>query len=162
MIEKIEALRKVVGDPVLYEVVCALRGPDLKRSWHLKTIFTWPIRWIAARLEFEFSLKVIFEYITPLNLSTVLNTLSDVEGDMEHYISHIKKAYRALSNIGILPKDICKYVIECIKVVEKVYELLRSGLKIDDIDIDRFFEPIAKQYEELYEKYMEKEEGDTL
>ena len=152
-----EILRVVCNDGILYSIVCALRGPDLTNSEPLKNTFTWPIRWIASGDEDP--VGVILGYVTAGNVIMAIYTLPFIEGEVEHYLSHVYSAYRSLYEIEVIPKDIFEYVRECIEVVKKISEMLRSGVSFEDIDVDSYTEPIVRLYKDLCEKYKVNERG---
>jgi len=150
VLERTEVLKMVCNDGILYSIVCALRGPDLTNSQPLKNVFTWSIRWICS--DFKNPSKTILDLIRPGNLIMVIYDLPLIEGDIEHYLSHVRSAYRSLYEIKAIPKDIYEYVRECIKVVEKISEILESK-PFKDIDVDSYTEPIVRLYKDLCEKY---------
>ena len=76
MKEKVELLRKVLSDELLYFVVTAMRGPDLINGEYLKTIFTMPLRCIADHQ--HDAIEAIKSYMNPTYVKCALKYLHRV------------------------------------------------------------------------------------
>jgi hypothetical protein len=95
-------LTALVNRPVIYDIMSALRGPDID----LKIMSDWNLKWIfTARIRSLIGMKVPIVAAVRMNnhfeLKELVLAIREVraQSGMSHYLYHIREALRALSQI---------------------------------------------------------------
>ena len=138
---RVRLLKKVVNDPVLYDVITAIRGCDSTNS-ALKYLFTSRIRYLAGldpsnvnvdvRVNEEIKLRMIYKAV---------DTVSEVDA---HCLSHIECAINALRKLKLMDEK------EAYMLTAIARTLILIAIGEEDRDtVRKMIDKLAKEYEEL-------------
>ena len=146
---RIAVLRRVMSEKLLWDVVCAFRGPDLKYGGMLKQVLTNTIREIVMggdRIE-----DIIKSRMSPGYIETMLEDMQIVEGDLGHYFVHINDAFRALYRLGLIDKDTYKYIDRLLNAIDLVLFRIEDTGKLTDDDIEECMDIVRSAFKEWKE-----------
>jgi len=147
--ERVKVLMSIMGDRYLYDIVCALRGPDIKNAVFAKEVLTKTIRGIAMYPdEVEDVVKV---HMDPGDVELLLMELGELKGDFAHYFTHINDAFHALHRLGIIDDDTFKYINTVLTAVDEAFQELEDTGEISDNTIDELVEEVEKAFEKWVE-----------
>ena len=145
--EKVELLQKVLEDPTLYNIVSAIRGPDLHYESALKVLFTIPLRYIASGAMSP--AEAIRTFMNPTQVRIVLEGIHDVRGNFGHWTSHIIDAYDALFYLGLIDARIRRYVDVVLEIISYAHGLTSvTSVKLTNDMIDRYVKEVEEAYKE--------------
>ena len=146
---RIAVLRRVMSEKLLWDVVCAFRGPDLKYGDMLKQVLTNTIREIVMggdRIE-----DIIKSRMSPGYIETMLEDMQIVEGDLGHYFVHINDAFCALYRLGLIDKDTYKYIDHLLNAIDLALFRIKDTGKLTDDDIEECMDIVRSAFKEWKE-----------
>ena len=146
---RIAVLRRVMSEKLLWDVVCAFRGPDLKYADTLKQVLTNTIREIVMnedRIE-----DIIESRMNPGYIETMLEDMQIVEGDLGHYFVHINDAFRALYHLGLIDGDTYTYIDEVLNAIDLALIEIEDSGQLSDDTIEECMDIIRSVFEKWKE-----------
>jgi len=138
--------RELVNKPEFYDIMTALRGPDIDTLVYIKWIFTCRIRYLAGITnDRKLALRINVREKPFIYKSDLDNAIGEVQGllryDIEvgyrfstflnHYFGHVVDALISLYQLGMIePKEYC-FLFD---LVHEFKESARKGKCIIDLD----------------------------
>ncbi len=146
---RITVLRRVMSEKLLWDIVCAFRGPDLKYANTLKQVLTNTVREIVMnedRIE-----DIIKSRMNPEYIETMLEDMQIVEGDLGHYFVHIGDAFRALYRLGLIDRDTFTYIDEVLNAIDLALLEIEDSGQLSDDTIEECMDIIRSVFEKWKE-----------
>lgn len=114
---KLEALKVLVNESDIYNIMSALRGPDTQ-NYDLKYIFTARIRHLAGmdckRSDAHCRDKKV------VSIRDVMEALKSINADDEHYLGHVTEALIEFKHKGLIDRDEFLLLYELADIMKKV------------------------------------------
>ena len=134
-------LKKVVNDPVLYDVITAIRGCDSTNST-LKYLFTSRIRYLAGLNPDNVNVNVrVNKEVELWMIYKAVDTVSETDA---HCLTHIEYAINTLRRLKLIDeKEACM-----LSTIARTLILIATGEEDRDT-VRKMIDKLAKEYEEL-------------
>jgi len=132
----LKILNAVVEEPRLYDIACALRGPDFPAP-NLKELFTARIRallgsWCAGVMRWK--AKVDFEAVRIAYREAYL--AAEKGADATHYLDHVLFALESIDRLGVVAGEKLQEVIELERLASTFKRLLSERKSLDEADAE--------------------------
>ena len=114
---RMEALKILVNESDIYNIMSALRGPDTQ-NYDLKYIFTARIRCLAG-MDCESAGSYCREEKI-VSLRDVIDALKSINADDEHYLGHVTEALIEFKHKGLIDRDEFLLLYELADIMKNV------------------------------------------